>query len=47
MVVRGPLTDAERAQVIDKVKSGVIARLGPGVDTAVVDKIIRRVVGQL
>ena len=41
------LSDAERQQVIDKVKSGVIARLGPGVDSAVVDKIVRRVVGQL
>lgn len=41
------LTPAERDQVIDKVKSGVIARLGPGVDAAVVDQIVRRVVSAL
>ncbi len=41
------LTDSERQQVIDRVKSGVIARLGPGVDAALVDSIVRRVVGQL
>lgn len=41
------LTDAERQQVIEQVKSGVIARLGPGVDGAVVDKIVRKVVGNL
>jgi type III secretory pathway component EscV len=43
----GTLTPAEQQQVIDKVKSGVIARLGPGVDSAVVETIVRRVVGQL
>lgn len=42
-----PLTDAEKQQVIDQVKSGVIARLGAGVDTVVVDQIVKRVVGQL
>ena len=42
-----PLTDAERQQVIDQVKSGVLARLGPGVDAAVVDQIVRKVVGKL
>lgn len=41
------LSDGERQEVIDKVKSGVIARLGPGVDTAVVDQIVRRVVDGL
>jgi hypothetical protein len=41
------LTPAERDEVIQKVKSGVIARLGPGVDAAVVDQIVRRVVGAL
>jgi hypothetical protein len=41
------LTDAERQQVIDKVKSGVLARLGAGVDSAVVDKIVRKIVAQL
>jgi hypothetical protein len=43
----GSLSDDERHQVIDKVKSGVIARLGPGVDMALVDTIVRRVVSQL
>jgi hypothetical protein len=43
----GGLSEAEKQQVIDKVRSGVIARLGPGVDTAMVDAIVRRVVGQL
>lgn len=43
----GGLTADERQQVIDKVKSGVIARLGPGVDSAVVETIVKRVVGQL
>ena len=41
------LTDQERAQVIEKVKSGVLARLGPGVDATVVDTIVRRVVDKL
>ena len=43
----GPLTESERQQVFEKVKSGVIARLGPGVDTRMVDTIVRRVVNQL
>ncbi len=43
----GSLSPAEKQQVIEKVKAGVIARLGPGVDTAMVDTIVRRVVGQL
>ncbi len=43
----GGLSAAEKQQVIEKVKAGVIARLGPGVDTAMVDTIVRRVVGQL
>jgi len=41
------LTDAERQQVIEQVKSGVIARLGPGVDKTVVDQIVRKVVAKL
>jgi hypothetical protein len=41
------LSASEKQEVIDKVKSGVIARLGPGVDTAVVDKIVQRVVNAL
>ncbi len=43
----GSLSEAEKQQVMDKVRSGVIARLGPGVDTALVDTIVRRVVSQL
>jgi hypothetical protein len=43
----GALTPQEEEEVIAKVKSGVIARLGAGVDTAVVDQVVRRVVGQL
>ncbi len=43
----GPLSEAEKQQVIEKVKNGVIARLGPGVDVAMVDTLVRRVVGQL
>lgn len=41
------LSPADREQVVDKVKQGVIARLGPGVDAAVVDQIVRRVVSGL
>ncbi len=43
----GALSEAERQQVFEKVKSGVIARLGPGADAALVDKIVHRVVSQL
>ncbi len=43
----GALNDREKEQVIDKVKSGVLARLGAGVDPAVVDTIVRKVVSQL
>ncbi len=43
----GSLSEAEKQQVMEKVKSGVIARLGPGVDTTLVDTIVRRVVSQL
>ncbi len=42
-----PLTDAEKQALAEKVKKGVIARLGPGVDAALVDSVVRRVVGQL
>ena len=43
----GPLSEAEKQQVIETVKRGVIARLGPGVDATMVDTLVRRVVGQL
>ncbi len=42
-----PLSDMERQQVMEKVRNGVIARLGPGVDVTLVDTIVRRVVSQL
>ncbi len=41
------LSESERQQVMEKVKSGVIARLGPGVDVALIDAVVRRVVNQL
>lgn len=41
------LSPAEKQEVADRVKSGVIARLGPGVDTVVVEKIVQRVVNAL
>jgi len=41
------LSSDEKQMVIDKVKSGVIARLGPGVDATVVDQIVRGVVSAL
>ena len=40
-----PRQDAE--QVIGKVKADVIAKLGPTVDPALIDRIVRRVVSQL
>ncbi len=43
----GALSEAEKQQVIEKVKGGVLAKLGPGVDTSLVDTIVRRVVSQL
>jgi aspartate carbamoyltransferase catalytic subunit len=45
--VSNSLSASEKQEVIEKVKSGVIARLGPGVDAAVVDKIVQRVVNAL
>lgn len=42
-----PMSDAEKQQVIEQVKRGVIARLGPGVDAAMVDTLVRRVVGRM
>jgi hypothetical protein len=43
----GSLSEAERQQVIEKVRTGVIARLGPNVDQALLETIVKRVVGQL
>lgn len=41
------LTPDEKAEVIERVKSGVIARLGPGVEISTVDSIVRQVVDRL
>lgn len=41
------LSEEERRQVIEQVKSGVIARLGSSVDAAMLDTLVRRVVGRL
>ncbi len=41
------LSAAEKQEVMDRVKSGVIARLGPGVDAAAVEQIVKRVVEKL
>ena len=43
----GALSEAEKDMLAEKVKSGVIARLGAGVDVAVVDSVVRRVISQL
>ena len=40
-----PRDDAER--VIGQVKADVIAKLGPGVDAALIERIVRRVVNQV
>lgn len=38
---------SDREALVQKVKRGVIARLGEGVDAGLVESIIRRIVGQL
>ena len=43
--VSAPLENVE--QVVSQVKADVLAKLGPGVDAALIDRIVRRVVGQL
>ena len=40
-----PRENAE--QLVSQVKADVIAKLGPGVDAAVIERIVRRVVGQM
>lgn len=42
---RAPQPDVE--QVVSQVKADVIARLGPGVDAALIERIVRRVVANL
>jgi hypothetical protein len=34
-------------QVVSQVKADVLAKLGPGIDAALIERIVRRVVGQL
>ena len=34
-------------QVVSQIKADVLAKLGPGVDAALIERIVRRVVGQL
>jgi hypothetical protein len=43
----GGLSVAEKQEVMDKVKSGVLARLASGVDATVVEQIVKRVVEKL
>jgi len=38
-------TDAE--QIVSQVKTDVLSKLGPGVDAALIERIVRRVIGQL
>ncbi|HEX7594324.1 MAG TPA: hypothetical protein VF429_09155 [Anaerolineae bacterium] len=44
MPARAP-ADAE--QVVSQVKADVLAKLGPGVDAAMIERIVRRVVSQM
>ena len=37
----------ERSELAGKVQADVLAKLGPGVDAALIEKIVRRVVSQL
>ncbi len=41
------LSAEEKAALAEKVKQGVIARLGDSVDTMVIDHLVNRVVGRL
>jgi len=45
MPVTTPRENVE--QVVSQVKADVLAKLGPGVDAALIERIVRRVVGQL
>jgi hypothetical protein len=42
-----PAAGVDKDALVEKVRASVIARVGPGVDAAVVDKIVRGVVSQL
>lgn len=43
----GVATPADAEQVVSRVKADVIAKLGPGLDSALIERIVRRVVSQL
>jgi hypothetical protein len=38
---------ADAEQVVSQVKADVLAKLGPGVDAAMIERIVRRVVSQM
>ncbi|MBI3912754.1 MAG: hypothetical protein HY327_00960 [Chloroflexi bacterium] len=42
-----PPVAGDTEQVVSQVKADVIAKIGPGVDAAMIERIVRRVVGQL
>jgi hypothetical protein len=43
-----PAVPREKAeQIVSQVKADVIAKLGPGVDAALIERIVRRVVSQM
>ena len=43
-----PVVPRENAeQVVSRVQAAVVAKLGPGVDAAVIERIVRRVVSQM
>ncbi len=44
-VLTAPRGDAE--QIVSQVKTDVLSKLGPGVDAALIERIVRRVIGQL
>jgi len=45
--VAAPIAAGEMEHVVNQVKADVIAKLGAGVDAALIEKIVRRVVSQL
>lgn len=45
VTIAAPRGDAE--QLVNQVKADVIAKLGSSVDAALIDRIVRRVIGQL
>ncbi len=41
------LAPADAEQIVSQVKADVLAKLGPGVDAAMIERIVRRVVSQM